>query len=162
MFDLFKIYHLDSSRIFVNSLASGHGVSKRNGNRVTTSHNMGIASLNLDQYNSDVENIFFSFYRVINEANKIINNTNPIENPQNTQDENINDAIGLAMFIRAYSYFYLARAFGDVPLHTEYLESFDPYSHLGPVNHENEVYQLIEHDTNAAIYYLNNSILLVL
>ena len=158
MFDLFKSYHLDSSRIFVNSLASGHGVSRRFGNRVTTSHNMGIASLNLDQYNSDVENIFFSFYRVINEANKIINNTNPIENPQNTQDENINDAIGLAMFIRAYSYFYLARAFGDVPLHTEYLESFDPYSHLGPVNHENEVYQLVEQDTNAAIYYLNNSI----
>ena len=158
MFDLFKSYHLDSSRIFVNSLASGHGVSRRTGNRLTNIYNTTIASLNLDQYNSDVENIFFSFYRVINEANKIINNTNPIENPQNTQDENINDAIGLAMFIRAYSYFYLARAFGDVPLHTEYLESFDPYSHLGPVNHENEVYQLVEQDTNAAIYYLNNSI----
>ena len=41
----------------------------------------------------------FSFYRVINEANKIINNTNPIENPQNAQDENINDAIGLAMLL---------------------------------------------------------------
>lgn len=158
MFDLFKSYHLDSSRIFVNSLASGHGVSKRGGNRITTIYNTGIASLNLDQYILDVENIFISFYRVINEANKIINNTNPIENPQNTQDENINDAIGLAMFIRAYSYFYLARAFGDVPLHTEYMGGFDPYSHLGPVSQEDEVYQLIEHDTNAAIYYLNNSI----
>lgn len=158
MFDLFKVYHLDSSRIFVNSLASGHGVSKRGGNSILNISNTTIASLNLDQYNSDVELIFFAFYRVINEANKIINNTNPIENPQNTQDENINDAIGLAMFIRAYSYFYLARAFGDVPLHTEYLESFDPYSHLGLVSQEDEVYQLIEHDTNAAIYYLNNSI----
>jgi Leucine-rich repeat (LRR) protein len=158
MFDLFKNYQLDSSRILVNALASGHGVSRRGGSRLNTSFNMGIASLNLDQYNSDVENIFFSFYRVINEANKIINNTNPIENSQSAQDENINDAIGLAMFIRAYSYFYLVRAFGDVPLHTEYMEGFDPYSQLGPVSQEDEVYQLIEHDTNAAIYYLNNSI----
>jgi starch-binding outer membrane protein, SusD/RagB family len=158
MFDLFKTYHLETSRIFVNALASGHGVSKRSGNRLNTSHNMGIASLNLDQYNLDVENIFFSFYRVINEANKIINYTNPIENPQNNQDENINDAIGLAMFIRAYSYFYLVRGFGDIPLHTEYLESFEPYSHLGPVSQVDEVYQLVEHDINAAIYYLNNSI----
>lgn len=158
MFDLFKVYHLDSSRIFVNSLASGHGVSRRGGSSLNTSFNMGIASLNLDQYNSDVENIFFTFYRVINEANKIINYTNPIENPQNTQDENINDAIGLAMFIRAYSYFYLVRAFGDIPLHTEYMEGFDPYSQLGLVSQEDEVYQLIEHDTNAAINYLNNSI----
>ena len=115
-FDLFKYNHVDSSRIFVNSLASGHGVSKRGGSRLTNIYNTTIASLNLDHHNSDVELIFFAFYRVINEANKIINNTNPIENPQNTQDENINDAIGLAMFIRAYSYFYLARAFGDVPL----------------------------------------------
>jgi hypothetical protein len=158
MFDLFKSYHLDSSRIFVNSLASGHGVSRRFGSNLNTSFNMGIASLNLDQYDLDVENIFFTFYRVINEANKIINYTNPIENPQNTQDENINDAIGLAMFIRAYSYFYLVRAFGDIPLHTEYMEGFDPYSQLGPVTQEDEVYQLVEHDTNEAINYLNNSI----
>lgn len=157
MFDGFKGYY-DSSRIFVNSLASGHGVSRRGGSAITNISNTTIASLNLDKYNSDVENIFFAFYRVINEANKIINNTNPIENPQNTQDENINDAIGLAMFIRAYSYFYLVRAFGDIPLHTEYMEGFDPYSQLGPVTQEDEVYQLVEHDTNAAIYYLNNSI----
>lgn len=160
MFDLFKSYHLDSSRIFVNGLASGHGVSRRSGNRLNTSHNMGIASLNLDQYNSDVENIFLTFYRVINEANKIINNTNPIENPQNTQDENINDAIGLAMFIRAYSYFYLVRGFGDIPVQTEYLEAFDPdpYSHLGPVVQEDDVYHLVESNAQGAIYYLNNSI----
>jgi starch-binding outer membrane protein, SusD/RagB family len=157
-FDLFKTYHLNSSRIFVNGLASGHGVTKRGGNYLTNIHNSGIASLNLDQYNSDVENIFFAFYRVINEANKIIYNTNPIENPQNNQDENINDAIGLAMFIRAYSYFYLVRAFGDVPIHTEYIKSFNPYSHLGPVVQEDDVYQLVESDALGAIYYLNNSI----
>jgi hypothetical protein len=157
MFDLFKNYNLDSRRIFVNAVASGHCVTRRGGSK-TSIYNTGITSLNLDQYDMDVELIFFTFYKVINEANKIINYTNPVENPQNTQDENFNDAIGLAMFIRAYSYFYLARAFGDVPLHTEYMEGFDPYSQLGPVSQEDEVYQLVEHDTNAAIYYLNNSI----
>jgi hypothetical protein len=160
MFDLFKNYQLDSSRILVNALASGHGVSRRGGSRLNTSFNMGIASLNLDQYNSDVENIFFSFYRAIISANRIISTASPVENPQNTREENINDAIGLAKFIRAYSYFYLVRAFGDIPLHTltEYSEVFDVYSDLGPVVQEDEVYQLIESDALDAIYYLNNSI----
>jgi hypothetical protein len=160
MFDLFKSYHLDSSRIFVNGLASGHGVSTRNGSNLNTLHNMGIASLNLDQYGSDVENIFLDFYRAIISANRIISTANPVENPQNTREENINDAIGLAKFIRAYSYFYLVRAFGDIPLHTltEYSEVFDVYSDLGPVVQEDEVYQLIESDALDAIYYLNNSI----
>lgn len=160
MFDLFKSYDLDSSRIFVNGLASGHGVSTRNGSNLNTLHNMGIASLNLDQYGSDVVNIFLDFYKAIISANRIISTASPVENPQNTREENINDAIGLAKFIRAYSYFYLVRAFGDVPLHTltEYSEVFDVYSDLGPVVQEDEVYQLIESDALDAIYYLNNSI----
>jgi hypothetical protein len=159
MFALFKSYDLDSSRIFVNGLASGHGVSTRNGSNLNTLHNMGIASLNLDQYGSDVENIFLNFYKVIISANRIISTASPVENPQNTREENINDAIGLAKFIRAYSYFYLVRAFGDIPLHTltEYSEVFDVYSDLGPVVQEDEVYQLIESDALDAIYYLNNS-----
>lgn len=79
------------------------------------------------------------FYRVIFRANTSIENI-----PNIDMDETLKDRlIGENKFLRAYSYFFLVRAWGGVPLVTKALE---PSEFNMPRSSAEEVYALIEQD----------------
>lgn len=56
-----------------------------------------------------------AMYQVINAANNVIDGANSLNDPGFTTEER-NDMIGQALFLRALTYFDLARTFGGVPL----------------------------------------------
>ena len=60
--------------------------------------------------------------------------------------------IGEACFFRAYSYFELVKAYGDVPLLNFY--SYNPSDNNQPKSPATRIYQLIDSDLNVAIQYL--------
>ncbi|CAL1519598.1 RagB/SusD family nutrient uptake outer membrane protein [Chitinophaga sp. MM2321] len=78
-----------------------------------------------------------AFYKVITQANTILYNVPDIpdnaftETPARTR----NKFLGEAYFLRAYTYFYMTRIWGDVPLITQY--DTDP-AHSGNVARTNE------------------------
>lgn len=68
---------------------------------------------------------------------------------QGASQENIDQLIGQAKFLRAYNYFMLVRMFGGVPLITD--ETPDPIANPLPRSSVAQVYQLIEADFLEAI-----------
>ncbi|HWB95016.1 MAG TPA: RagB/SusD family nutrient uptake outer membrane protein [Puia sp.] len=60
--------------------------------------------------------------------------------------------VGEACFFRAYSYFELVKAYGDVPLLDFY--SNNPSDYNVPKSPASKIYQLIDSDLNVAIQYL--------
>lgn len=66
--------------------------------------------------------LFMVFYRIINRANFAIENI-----PAHTaiSEEKKNQLIGEAYFLRAFSYFHLARMYGPVPLRLTYITERD-------------------------------------
>lgn len=61
--------------------------------------------------NSEVEDLYTSFYRCIDIANSIIANVPPMDIEQSIKD----DMLGQAYFVRGLSYFDLARFYGGYP-----------------------------------------------
>ncbi len=61
--------------------------------------------------NSEVEDLYTSFYRCIDIANNIIAYVPPMDMAQETKD----DMVGQAYWVRGFSYFDLARFFGGFP-----------------------------------------------
>lgn len=87
------------------------------------------------------------YYRGIDRANKAINNIPAIE-----MDETLRARlVGENKFLRAYFYFFLVRAYGDVPLITETLE---PSEYLQERTPASEVYAQIVQDLTDAIAVL--------
>lgn len=71
--------------------------------------------------NTTLGNYFKYSYITINRANSVIKNV-----PGMNIDQDIKDRyVGEAYFMRAYSYFNLARNFGRVPIHLEPVETLD-------------------------------------
>ena len=68
----------------------------------------------------DITALWQNFWKVINGANKIINGT-PI--PEGDKAQEYKAVVAEANFMRALSYFYLVRIFGDVPKVTNTAES---------------------------------------
>ncbi len=91
----------------------------------------------------EAANYWTNNYKVILSANIILDNQDGIQN------DNKNQIIGEAYFMRALSHFNLARAFGDVPFIDREItpEDFEEYPRL-PLT---EVYAKIVSDFNAAI-----------
>ncbi|NME71194.1 RagB/SusD family nutrient uptake outer membrane protein [Flammeovirga aprica] len=92
-----------------------------------------------------------TYYQAIHRANTAIKGISPAT----SFDEELRDQmVGEALFIRAYSYFYLVRLFGPVPLFTEPV-SPDQIGTVGrtPVK---EVIAQIEADLKMAADYLGN------
>jgi hypothetical protein len=86
-----------------------------------------------------------TFYRVINHANSLIET---LENSSVGSDSFRSRLIGDMRFLRAFSYFYLVRMHGGVPIHTS---SRDGSSDFYPArNTVSEVYQLIFDDFRKA------------
>lgn len=87
------------------------------------------------------------YYQVIYRANSAIQNL-----PDVDMDETLKQRlIGENKFIRAYSYFFLVRAWGGVPLVTRPLE---PGEYNQPRASVEEVYNLIEEDLQDAAQFL--------
>ena len=89
-----------------------------------------------------------SFYAVIKSCNALLGR---YENAVEATEEERNQAAGQAYFIRALSYFYLTRTWGEIPLVTEAKVDFD-INKSTPA----EVYQLIVSDLQSAEQLLPN------
>lgn len=81
-----------------------------------------------------IEGYWSNAYRGVNKANFVIFNQ---DNFENVTDEQIDQAVGEAKFLRAYYLFILVTRFGDIPLRLD--DSSDPL----PRTPANEVYQQI-------------------
>ena len=78
-------------------------------------------SMNNFKSNTTLGNFFKYSYITINRANAVIENV-----PGMSIDEDLkNRFVGEAYFMRAYSYFNLARNFGRVPVHMKVVTSID-------------------------------------
>lgn len=78
----------------------------------------------------DITSMYRNFWKVISSTNKIINGT-PI--PEGEEGIPYKASIGEARFLRALSYFYLVRIFGDMPKVTNTEESLNTRSPRVPV-----------------------------
>lgn len=94
------------------------------------------------------------FFDIIANSNNILDRIDNVEIDSDVQDQ----IKGEVYFLRAYSYFYLVRLFGDLPIITNAFRSPDEIKSFDmtrkPVN---EVYQLIEEDLKASFELLKNS-----
>ena len=90
---------------------------------------------------ADWENI----YKTINQANLVIRYTPGIS----FNNENKNEVLANALFVRAYSYYWIARIWGDAPLVLEGYESAD--QELRPNRSSAEdIFKQVEQDVNEA------------
>lgn len=71
-------------------------------------------SPNIMDNNDDFSYTWESFYLVINNANTLINNVQIPEDE--TKAQKFKEILGEAYFLRALSYFYLVRMYGEIPL----------------------------------------------
>ncbi|MBN9385860.1 MAG: RagB/SusD family nutrient uptake outer membrane protein [Chitinophagaceae bacterium] len=88
-------------------------VSKRSGNKIDMSD---FDVFNANSSNSRMTNWWNYFYATVKSANSLLVHYN--DATQATQDQR-NNAGGYAYFMRATSYFYLTRTWGEVPMPTE-------------------------------------------
>ena len=85
-------------------------------------------------------------YAVVNRANLILKYVPTMTVPDK-------DAIAQAYAMRALSYFWLTRVWGDVPLYTEAIEEYDVTTCLKERRPQSEVLALIENDLEMAEAY---------
>ena len=92
-------------------------------------------------YNGNSD-LFYAFYQIITRANFAIENV-----PSYTEisEEDLNQLLGEAYFLRAFAYFHLVRMYGPVPLRLKYITERDMARN--PVS---EVYESIVNDLKEA------------
>jgi tetratricopeptide (TPR) repeat protein len=95
-----------------------------------------------------------NFYNIIANSNNILDR---IDNTE--MDSNIRDQIkGEVYFLRAYSYFYLVRLFGDLPIITSAFRSPNEIASFDMTRQPvSAVYELIEEDLKTSYDLLKNS-----
>jgi starch-binding outer membrane protein, SusD/RagB family len=94
-----------------------------------------------------------NFYRAIDQANRCIKFISqiPLENFTSTNKAAAKDALlGEAHFLRAFTYFYMSRVWGDVPMTLETVEDAAQAPHL-PRTPQNEVLDQCIQDLQTAI-----------
>ncbi len=87
--------------------------------------NFQIDKYTIDATNSNVSRDWADLYSTIGKANLVISNVNLVPDPALTAGRK-KQITGEASFIRAFMYFQLVQLFGDVPLQTQTVTSFDP------------------------------------
>lgn len=105
----------------------------------------------VNEENPHLAQIWNGCYKTIQGANNIINNYEAVEGDERV----IQQIAGEALFLRALSYYWLVRGFGDVPLITSADFTEDILS-IGntPVS---EIYQLVEQDLKLAEQYIGDT-----
>jgi len=92
-----------------------------------------------------------SLYRVVGHANLHIRNILE-RSSASISEEQKQQVIGEARFMRAVAYFYLVRLWGNVPIIVDNIALIDDY--IVPLNRGEDVYQYIINDLNYAVSYL--------
>ncbi len=100
--------------------------------------------------NTRISQLYFGFYKTIQGANNVIQNYPETQGDQNAIDE----IAGEAYFLRAFSYYWLVRMHGKIPVLTTPEFSMDLLN-IG-LTETTEVYNLIENDFKQAITLLPN------
>ena len=147
---------------FVSGLYSGYMVTRRGGQGLQSPDNALLASLTPTSGDGYSEGLWFGTYTVIARANNIIQNAAPVDtlsapDPSDQMPENedlliINDVIGQAYFIRAFSYYNLIGLWGEVPLRLVPATSEDiSLAKSSKV----EIYGQIIRDCQQALKYMN-------
>ncbi|SEM29280.1 Starch-binding associating with outer membrane [bacterium A37T11] len=95
-----------------------------------------------------MNNYWADHYKLINLANIVIAAADSVENPTSTTAENV----GEAKFLRAWAYFNLVRAYGEVPLID--FRITDQASANKPKSSVSAIYQLIDADLQSAVSVL--------
>ena len=67
-------------------------------------------------YDAPSSDLWGGLYSVIARCNGAIHNIDVVNEPTSLDESKFNDIAGQAYFVRAWSYFYLTRLWGDVPL----------------------------------------------
>tara|TARA_R110002050_G_scaffold56512_3_gene127117 strand:+ start:74751 stop:76286 length:1536 start_codon:yes stop_codon:yes gene_type:complete len=98
-------------------------------------------SLSFDENTGHVKNWWRGVYKVIANANLVIENVPNID----MNEANKNKILGEARFLRAWAYFYAVRLWGDVPLITA-PQSADSEDFFPPRSPQADVYALIVSD----------------
>ncbi|WP_276167339.1 RagB/SusD family nutrient uptake outer membrane protein [Zobellia alginiliquefaciens] len=108
------------------------------------------SSPTIDTYSftpADFENLWSESYKAINGLNSVIENIDLAEN--GTQGV-VDDILGKAYFLRAFTYFYLVRFYGDVPLSLSGSSSLENLGADAPRVSSTEVYAQIISDFQRA------------
>lgn len=105
--------------------------------------------------NNRVFNAWSSIYNAISKANLVLEKAPEID--QEITEEERNQIIGQALFLRAYHYYNLVKQWGGVPLILETIKSVDPSEVRLPRSSAEEVYAQIISDLNEAKEYLPHS-----
>jgi hypothetical protein len=114
-----------------------------NGNKFGT-----FADLSFTSSSSFIEDSWRSCFGAVANANAYINNLPKSVGP-NVSAASLNNALGECHFIRAFSYFFLVRGWGNVPIienNADYSQNF-----VIPSNPVEDVYTFIENDLKFAI-----------
>lgn len=106
---------------------------------------------NVNDQDGGLKSVYRGCYKAIQNANNVIANYQTTEGDKET----INIIAGEAYFIRAFSYFWLVRLFGALPMLTTPEFSMDIFTM--EKTESIEVYQLIENDLTQAEQLLSNT-----
>ena len=140
-------YDAQERRYFIVNGFSGTFGTGRGGNNVNNLFNRTLMSLK-PTADTDNDKLWERLYRTISRCNAAINNVTT-----GSRNE-LNDVAGHGYFMRAWTYYYLVRLYGDVPLWTE-LPSSTNFSL--PLTSEREVYTQIISDAKMAQNLMNGS-----
>jgi len=111
-----------------------------------------IDAINISTTNSRVFNAWSAIYNAISKANLVIEKAPQIE--QGITEQQRQEYIGQALFLRAFHYYNLVKLWGGVPLITETIKSTDPSEVRIPRNSREEVYAQIITDLEMALEML--------
>lgn len=109
--------------------------------------------LNIENTNSRVFRNWSNIYNAISKANVVLERT-PLVNDATLSEERRNQIIGEALFLRAYHHFTLVKTYGEIPVITATLKSFDVEDLNAPRLSLEKVYELILEDLDRAIALL--------
>lgn len=117
--------------------------------KTETGQNTDLNNLLGLSYNGDnvfVLNWWTGLYSVIAQTNLVLDKVPGIK----MDDAKKKQVLGEAQFLRAWSYFYLVRLFGDAPLHTtSVLSTDDPMTYAGRTT-KDSIYQQVVNDLKEA------------
>lgn len=107
-------------------------------------------NLTIQPGNVRMEFDWAQLYMGIGRCNVILDKVNDVKDPAMDENNNRQNIIGQASFLRAYHYFQLVKTFGGVPIEL-HSNTTDPAKTDLPRSTEKEVYDQIVKDLNVAI-----------
>lgn len=111
-----------------------------------------IDAIDISATNGRVFNAWSAIYNAISKANLVLEKAPLIE--QGITEEERDQIIGQALFLRAFHYYNLVKLWGGVPIITETIKSVDPSEVRLPRNAKEEVYAQILADLSQAVELL--------